>query len=263
MKSFARMLLLLGLLSTLVFAQEKNIRFSDIVKAFNGFNYRQVIQQSAKLLQKKDQLSAEQAIELLRMKAIAHYTLGQEDLAALSFAEILRMDGKYQLDALRNSPKIIAFFEKVKSNYQPPQNRGKPPVKKRPEAQVDLHLIRNALWRSAVLPGWGHSYLGDGRKGKPLCAMALIGLGSSVYMIFHTAELERDYLNEINMDQIEPRYQKYNRARYWRNGLIAATAVIWIYAQSDLLLHFFNQPAKKITAEISGQQVLLGVHWTL
>jgi hypothetical protein len=75
-----------------------------------------VITYSGKLLLNKE-LDSREKTEILKMKAISHYLLWDEQSSELYFLELLKINRDYELDTRETSPKIVAFFNKIKDNY--------------------------------------------------------------------------------------------------------------------------------------------------
>jgi len=235
MKLIIEITLILFLLVNMIFPQEKTDQMSVIKRSFNEFKYEDVIKQSNTVLGRQDSISDAQHIELLRMKATAHYVLEQEDMAVLSFVNILKTDPQYELDPVINSPKLISFFQNVRDNFKPV------PVQKEADVQNRQTVFRPvvtqpkvSLWRSVLVPGWGHLHAGHKSKGGLLMGASIVTMAASAYLVAATADLEKEYLNKTVQDEIDKSYNKYNQYYRLRNGVLAAYALILLYAQLDL-----------------------------
>lgn len=251
------------LFAGVVFSQEGNIRFKDIVNTFNNFNYKEVVRKVEILLNQEQKPGREQTLELLRMKAVAHYVLNEEDMAALTIVEILKINPRYQLDPVQNSPKLVAFFKKVKENYMPAPQEQKRPEKVIPQKDgSDLRHIKGSVLRSLALPGWGHLYNGQKGKGMLLMSASVISLSSAVYLVLETKKLEEKYLNETKQTEIDKSYKIYNQFYNIRNGVIALYALVWIYAQFDLSSDLFNNSQRSLSihpATVRGKNLTVGL----
>jgi hypothetical protein len=205
----------------------------SLEEAFRSFEYEKVIELANQLFESEDSLENHKKIEILRMQAIAAYSLDQEIDAEKIFLRILDLDKSFTLDEQETSPKIIDFFEKVKLSYEPKEALEQP----EPEPKIDstFYFYRNALARSFLLPGWGHFYLDQKSKALLLGIPASAGLVTGIYYIFLTSGREKEYLNETNELKIDDRYNAYNSAYKVRNALFVSYALIWIYCQYDLL----------------------------
>ena len=84
---------------------------------YEAFEYKRVIDLSEEILQKKDSLTKRDIIEVLIMKAASHYALADEAAAKKCFLEMLKTDRNCNLDSENISPKIIALFHEVRSDF--------------------------------------------------------------------------------------------------------------------------------------------------
>jgi hypothetical protein len=223
------MRLLCLMLYGIVFGQN----LEPLETAFRAFEYEEVIKLADDLLVEEDSLGHLVRIEILCMRAIAAYSLDQEIEAEKVFLRILDLDKNFSLNEQETSPKIIDFFEKIKSTYEPKEELLQ--TEPAPEIDSTLYFYRNAVSRSLLLPGWGHLYLQRRSKALLLGVPASASLVTGVYYIFLTSKREKEYLNETNEIEIDIKYKAYNSAYKTRNVLFASYTLIWIYCQYDLL----------------------------
>ncbi len=215
---------------------------SVLKKDFASFEYKKVVQLADTLLQKRGQLKEADVLEILRMKAIAYYVLDQNEMATLTFIEILKLKPDYQLDPLNNSPKIIRFFETIKKNYLKNQTP-KSIVRRAPKAKnssENLGHVRSTIYKSVLWPGLGHYSAGEKGKGAFLMITSLFGASASGYLIWRTNMLEERYLNAVDQADIDHKYKAYNKTYRWRNAALISYGVIWLYAQFDLSMKLFK-----------------------
>jgi hypothetical protein len=200
-------------------------------------------------------LSESELLEIYRMKATAHYSLWDERSSEKSFREILTIDRNYNLDSTKTSPKIVAFFNQLKQNFniQPKEK-----ISKNKKIDIDSILAlekikrenpisghRESLTRYLILPGWGHLYLNENTKGWILTSISSAALISTIYFIFDAQQKEKDYLSSTQTTTINELYERYNFSYRMRNISLITYAVLWLYAQADLL--FFSGDDMKIT----------------
>ncbi|MCC6548824.1 MAG: hypothetical protein IT279_02025 [Ignavibacteriaceae bacterium] len=227
---------------SLLFAQEQKL-IEQIKSAFENFEYAQVITLSDSLLKTYPQIPVTEKNDILLLKAVSHYSLSEEQLARKCFIDMLSGDRGLQLDENSVSPKILALFNAVKEEYlafipvQPENNVTKKDIT---EAGITAMLqqysrYNAAVYKSLVLPGWGHYSLGESTRGIILGSAALLTLGAGVFYIYDVSEKETDYLSAIEPGEIESGYRAYNRSYKIRNALIAGFTVLWLYAQGDIL----------------------------
>lgn len=244
-----------------VSAQENSL--NAVKEKFNNFEYGYVILLADSLLSVNNgSMAKDETSELLRMKAVSQYSLSDTSGAALSFREILKLSPGFFLDSLNNSPKIVSFFNNIKSRFIPKTRSGgdeyvnKYPEIKQPPAAIYLaeynDRLKNSLLRSIILPGWGHFYSGSTTKGWILSSAGLVSLSSMIYFIADSRTKEKNYLNERNPYLIRDRYDKYNFSNKMKYYSLAAYALVWSYSQVDLL--FFSDGLFKTEIVIPSQQ---------
>ncbi len=233
------LILLFSICPIVVNAQSGSESLKKVEKAFASFEYENVIRLSDSLL-KTTNLDTTQLIEILRLKAISHYILNQEDLATFTFVHLLQINDHYSLDPILNSPKIINFFEKVKRNYLKTKMTNTIQGDKKkfiPPKQINntTQFYRKIFWRSFLLPGWGHLTQKSSLKGWTLMGLSIATISATVYYSFYTQKLEKDYLNSFEQKKIDQAYDNYNRAFKTRNILVLSYVALWSYCQLDLV----------------------------
>jgi hypothetical protein len=252
--------------SSLLQAQSGLAELTMIEQQFRQFKYDSVIVKSDRILNSGKNLSSQTKIEIYRMKAISYYSLSQLNFAFKSFVEILELDKNFQLDGPTTSPKIVQFFDDIKKGFVEQQQV---PVRTIEIVKTDTvrlisdtgFALRNSLFRSMVLPGWGHLYIKQKKKGLLLTGMGVATFAASVYSTLDCRDKQELYLNEIDKSLMDQRYDDYNSAYKIRNSFWTAFSVLWIYTQIDLL--FFNEdnfPGEMKTAflpSINNQGVFL------
>lgn len=251
MRRFSLVLFLLFLFYILAAAQHSSDAVEDVAAPFKSFKYSEVIDIADSILAQDSLLSSSDLMEIHRMKALAHFSLGEELFAKNCFYEILKINPRFKLDPVQNSPKIISFFNQIKLDYlqnqitikdSTPSEEIKEPAKTTFSSYSQKN-IKSAIVKSLVLPGWGHLYLDKKKSGIVLLMGSIITIPSMIYFIFDTNQKEKDYLNQTNFNDIQNRYDEYNQSYKIRNGLIAGYTLIWIYSQWDLFSRDnHNQP---------------------
>jgi hypothetical protein len=258
-------------LSSLLFSQESN-SIQEIRNKYESFEYRSVIQLTDDLLSRGDSLSQDILTEILTMKAVAHFSLGERISSRNSFVELLNLDKDYEPDPVTVSPKIITFFNEIKETYKPVQEDI--PVEKITVIDtvkvsdplvvaVEKAVIQGSALRSVILPGWGHLYLEDYTKGWILTSASTITLGSMIFFIVDANNKEQDYLNESRPDQIIEKYDAYNKSYQIRNGLIITYLAIWLYAQADIFFFSNDLISQKINTTLTLQHGELQLNLSL
>ncbi|MHB1686606.1 MAG: hypothetical protein ACYCVH_04435 [Ignavibacteriaceae bacterium] len=226
------------------FAQQNAVSISSLKNKFESFEYNKVISDADSMLALKNVFSREEQIEIFMMKGISQFSLSDDYGAQKSFKEILIIDPSYTLDSTKVSPKIISFFNGIKSNYQKELSIKTESIKTKTDTVYVPKIITNvepvnnikqAMFRSVLIPGLGHFYLGDNAKGWILTSLSAVTIASSIYFIIDSNKKEKDYLDETNPGLIQQKYDAYNSSYKMKNISILTFAVVWLYSQIDLL----------------------------
>ena len=223
-------------------------KVEEINNQFESFEYEEVIS-LADIYLKEFEFGDNELILIYTMKGVAHYSLSQTSEARKSFLEILKIDKTVKLDPIKISPKIISFFEELKSDASIffEDSNEVDNVQKTDTLSLGLAgnfttqnnlEFRNSMMRSIAVPGWGHLYSGDNTKGIVISALSTAALGSMIYFIVDTNTKEEDYLNQTDPVLIKAKYDDFNSSFKTRNSLIFAYTAIWLYSQLDLM--FFS-----------------------
>ncbi|MEJ2542505.1 MAG: hypothetical protein P8Y99_00390 [Calditrichaceae bacterium] len=242
MYRFLWILYILFLLFAFASAQHHSHAVDDVATPFKSFKYSEVVSLADSILSQDSLLTLNELLEIYRMKALSHFSLGEELYAKNCFTEILEIDPRFKLDPVQNSPKIISFFNQIKLDYLQNKittNETTPVEQINEPIKTNFTLypqksMKNAVIKSIVLPGWGHLYLGKKKSGILLMMGSAVTLPSMIYFIFDTNQKEKDYLNETNLDALQTKYDDYNQSYKIRNGLIAGYSLIWLYSQWNL-----------------------------
>lgn len=253
---FSVIVLLLAVLQIELFSQHSSTELDSIKKKFESFEYKEVISLSDKVLDPLNLKSPSEKIEILRMRAISQYSLWDENAARESFKEILRINNQYELDSLKNSPKIVSLFKSVKKEFNletAPQKKeaGKINIDsllnyERHKFSIESSSMKAAFTKSLILPGWGHLHTGEELRGWLLISATAITLGSSIYFSVDAYNKEKDYLSATVQPIINDLYTKYNSSYKLRNISLISFAVVWIYSQIDLA--YFSNNYFQITS---------------
>jgi len=224
------------------FSQQEPELLPKLKNSFVAFEYEKTVALADKILLNKDSLTENDLVEVLRMQAIAHFSLDNLTKAENSFLNILEIIPNFTLSESETSPKIIAFYDKIKLEYLSKQVNHNPGNKIDEQVQIiklqkALESYKKGILRSLVLPGWGHYYVNESDKGLILNLGALLTLAPGVYYAIQTENYEKEYLNTTHEGKIESRYRRYNNAYKNRNNFLTAFAVIWLYSQYD---YFFT-----------------------
>ncbi len=247
-------------------AQAATTEVEIIAQKFRAFDYDAVIELSNKALAHADDFSQDELFQIHEMKAVSYYSKMEMTEALNSFVDILKIDPEHELDPVKYSPKIIAFYNRIKSNFQPLETVSQP-VEQKPEKPDTVIVYRQdrsfkkSILPSLVLPGTGHLLIGKKQKGMILTTLSAATLASSIWFTIDCANKEKDYLNAVDPGDIDGKYAEYNSSFKIRNTLWTAYAAIWLYSQIDLL--FLQKPDSPIQVGLAtpGAGAAMGLAW--
>ncbi|HEY4754817.1 MAG TPA: hypothetical protein VIH28_02060 [Ignavibacteriaceae bacterium] len=259
MKKCYPVFLMLFIFTTFITAQQNVNPIDTLVRLFESFQYPKVIAACDSLLKNNLTFTEKQLIEIYRVKGISEFSLLEEENAKKSFIAILNLDSEFELDSSSTSPKIIYFFNNVKSKYIDDLNRQKELQTKQGTlytSRVAKNIavkenLKKAMLRSIVLPGMGHIFIGEKTKGLILTSLSAVSFCSMIYLIFNTNKRQNDYQSETDPNLMVERYNDYNNSYKFRNASIITFAVIWLYSQVDIL--FFTDFENEI--DLSSQKL--------
>ncbi|MBI2420208.1 MAG: hypothetical protein HYV28_20290 [Ignavibacteriales bacterium] len=238
-------LLLLLITGSATWAQQHDARMRRLQAKFESFEYKDVILISDSILVDKALINSSELTEVYRMKAIAQYSVWDEESASRSFRELLKINKTYRIDEMKTSPKILALFNKTKLEFLSDQVTGEKPAGK-DSVRIVTQIVRDTtkvfikepdynFLRSFVFPGWGHLAKNSDLKGMVITGAAAAAAVSAVYFIFDCSSKESRYLNEVDRAKISLQYDAYNKAYGLRNFSLALYGAIWVFAQLDYL----------------------------
>lgn len=230
--------LLFFFISSVLFSQ--TIGLQEIKKLYDDYEYEKVIQLSSSLINDST-LTNESKIDLFFMRAVSFFAIGNESLAKKSFESILQIDKNFSPDLTKLSPKIINLYDETKKEFlKKVEEKTYSPENLERLKQLALERetqLKNSFLKNIFLPGWGQVSLGNNNKGYALIGLSSANFLAMIYFIIDTNKKENDYINEIDKSLITSKYNRYNNSFRARNVLISSFALIWIYAQLDILLN--------------------------
>lgn len=225
------------LFATSLFAQTN---INEVKKLYEEYEYEKVIQLSSSLIN-DNQIPDSIKVEIFFMRAVSFFAIGNENQARLNYENLLNINKNFSPDATKLSPKILTFFDEVKKEFIKKQEEKiySPENLERLKqlSQQNELALKYAMLKNIFLPGWGQVSLNNPNKGYALMGFSLVTLSAMSYYFFDTNKKETDYINEIDKNLIQQKYNKYNDSYKKRNILISTLAITWIYAQLDLLLN--------------------------
>ena len=256
MKTVAILIFAFVVANIALFAQTGPAALADLNEKYRNFEYENVIQRSAALLD-SNKATQSDSIAILDLRAASWYSLNRLIESSRDYVSILKINRFHNLDPVTRSPKLIAFFEEIKADFISKLPPVAVPVARDTVRVIttvypDFSVEKGDLVKSILLPGLGHFYR-DRTKSWILMGVSALSLASAVVFSVAAANSEKEYLSEFDPLKIEDRYAAFNRDYNIRNiswGLFAAT---WLYTQIDLI--FFSglfEPANSRVTLVPG-----------
>ncbi len=217
--------------------QAQQISVSEIIESYNNINFQRTLSLSGEAIQQFDQYSRSELIDVYKFRAFAAFNLGEMETARASFLSALTLKPDLQLDAVTVSPKIISYFDKIRTEFER-IGTGNETVS--PGGEFTRYvLVRekgpDAAWRSLVVPGWGQLYKQEQLKGYIVMGAFVANSIALTAAVFREEESRDAYLNSTLPAKIESRYNTYNRWHRTRIILTYSQILIWGYAFADAL----------------------------
>lgn len=258
---FNKIIFFLILLNTAFILKAQDEELNNLKSLFQSFDYSAVISLSDTLLKDKKEFTAEKLVQIYLLRGISFYSTAKEDSARSSFFEILNINPEYSPSPSEISPKIITLFENLRSDFLKFKRNANTKNETNDSVRafipnpgllkIEKDIFSNSVIRSVLMPGLGHLYLKENFKGWFFTSISAASIGSMIYFIFDSNAKQNSYLNETDLESIQNKYDKYNSAYKIRNALIISSAVLWLYAQIDLLFFSDDLFAEKLNAEIT------------
>ncbi len=219
------------LCASAVFCQIIDKKVTQAIQAFEQLDYQTAKTLAEQILKSWQNYNINELVEIHKISGVIYFSSGNLNDAKSQFEQALSLNTKAELDSVLISPKIISFYNKVKSEFtftesQPSDIRYVLVVDKRPSATV----------RSFFLPGWGQIYKGHKKKGYFLAAatgFSLITWGT----LYTLQENAHDaYLDATLPSVIEDKYDRYNQLYKAQQISAIVAGFFWFYSVTDALL---------------------------
>jgi hypothetical protein len=238
----AKIIILSLFLSTLSLAQDNTQNIKDLEQDFISFNYEKVLQKGQFLLADAFTTKSD-SLKIYTYMLNAAYALNDTSQAKEFIISILKTDISYTLNPKKTSPKIIQFFEYIKTqeNLFPQKPNGNHPItlKETPAPASPWISVSSML-----LPGSGHLIKGNKINGYIHTAVS-VGLISGIIISHIKTNENRDlYVSAKRSADFSTLYTNYNNAYKFRTALISAYVIWGLYNLYDI-----NRTSDKITME--------------
>lgn len=220
-------------------AQDRqSLLLDEIQRAYTELHFTEAEIKATSALKEYQRFTQEQLTEIHKILALVYYSQNKEPKARQEFELALSLDPTLELDPLLVSPKILDYYEQLKTAWVRRQQSRNDVRDSKMEVRYVLVADPRpaAAIRSVVLPGWGQRYKGEKKKGVLLTTLWGIGVAGSLAAHLARDNAENKYLSEIDPAKVGARFDTFNRLHKIRNNLILFSATVWIYSYIDAIL---------------------------
>ncbi len=193
---------------------------------YNNGEYEKAIAELEKALNVLYKLKQNDRVEAYKYLGFSYVAFGDILKAKESFKKALSLNPQLTLDEATVSPKIIQVFEQAK--IEMPKTVIVDTVQEEPTYKAVDYT--GATWRSALLPGWGQMYKGDGNKGAVLMVSFLSCLSGMVVSAIVESRAHEKYREDPS---------KYSAYNFWHNmtmWMLVGTGGTWTFGVVDAAL---------------------------
>jgi hypothetical protein len=164
--------------------------------------------------------------------AFALVAQGQTGPAREHFGKILRKRPTYELDPLLTSPKILAVFNEAKAGFRAPQIG-----LNNPQTVPEVTIPTGITFRTILFPGWEQLYHRRTVTGAIFMGAGVATLGAGITLDLLRRSARDAYLGETLPDEIESKYQTYNRRSKAEGWAFAAFAAVYLVSEIDVFMN--------------------------
>ena len=218
-------------------AASERLIFANLESLYSAHRFSELEDYALSLLDQPETLYPDELIAVHSYLGFTYVILRREQEAKYQFIQWLKLESNAYLDPVLVPPNIIRVFELAKNSTR---NR-------QVAAQFDSQgcdrwpLMKSALWRSLVIPGWGHYYCGMKPKGIALLGAELLLIGGFIISDNEYHQARDDYYSETNFTKMNRLYDDYNRWNRIRWSVAAAGVLFYIGVQYDIF-QYQTQP---------------------
>lgn len=186
----------------------------------------------ARRLLENDLLSDSIHVVAQQWVAFALVAQGRTALAKDRFLDILRLRPSYELDPIFTSPKILAVYNEARAKFRVERledtNRAGSTSTGRPD---------RITFRTILFPGWEQLYHGRTTIGAILAGAGVATLGAGIVLEFLRRSARQEYLSATTPEDIETKYNTYNRYSKAEVYSFVAFAVAYLTSEIEVFAH--------------------------
>jgi len=176
--------------------------------------------------------SPQQLAGIHAFRALVFFERGQIERAEEHLALALQIDPALKLDPIFFSPQIQQRLEELRPKIVT-LGQATAPTTIRYLVMTDPRVA--ATWRSLLLPGWGQRFKGQNAKGRAFAIAAIALAGATITSHIWRDRAEKNYLT-AGENEVEARYDTFNRYHLLRNNLALALGLVWSAAVLDAFI---------------------------
>lgn len=221
---------------------------AEIQEAYRQFDYEEADRKGRDALRRYSDFTIEQLTDIHTLLGLVAYNRGDLSETRRQFISALQLTPDLALDPLLISPKIVEFFDEIKSDLVASDAS----LQGAPARYVLLRDPRpDAAVRSMVAPGWGQFYKGHTTKGWIVSGLFGASAAGAIAAHIQRGNARAAYEGEADPNLVQDRYDVFNRWHKARDGLIQGAVLVWWAGYVDALL---------TDAAIGGDQGRLALH---
>ena len=221
---------------------------------YETLEFDKAIDAGQDLLNSNARLDRGELLTIHQYMALSFYNLGKIDSARTHFLSLLSIDPAFELDPIKVSPKIIAFFNQLKQEI--PSHAEDRDIAHTKYIFVE-DLRPGAAFRSIILPGWGQIYKHQKMRGYIIGGAFIASLAATGISLYLEKDNRDKYLGSTTLTDIEKNYQTYNDWFKRRKFFTVSTVCIWAAAVVDAL--FIPYPRAEISLDNSNLSISLNI----
>ena len=212
--------------------QFPNYNAIQVKVLYEALEFDKAIQSGQNLLKSNQRFSRDELATIHQYMALSFYNKGEIDSSRSHFLTLLSIQPDFEPDPISVSPKIISFFDQLKSETKSRATEHALSYTK----YVFLEDLRpGATFRSALLPGWGQIHKHQKNRGYIIGGAFITSLAAAGISIYFEKDKHNRYLDSTTPAEIEANYDTYNSWFKKRKLFTITTMSIWAFAVLDAL----------------------------
>jgi len=210
-------------------AQNSQVDVRSLENDFKSFEYKRVLEKG-KFMLADPFTNREDSLGIYQLMLSSAYALSDTITARQLVIDILKCEPRFAPNPRDTSPKIIEFFNYVKSQVN--IDRVENEVTRSDSLTLDktsAFKIKSALLASVILPGSGQLIMGDTRTGILRTSVSAVIAGLYIYSAIHLNDSRKEYINARGEADYDKLYNKYNQYYKIRTGTLIFYALWSLY----------------------------------